>query len=362
LAKKLPLVLAILLVIGALAASLLSYYEGWITNVSDFVSLIISGLVVVMLGAAGALFYDYIKSLRKEETAPIQTEVRFPETTLRLAPKVHTGRLFGEARLDLSYAHVQLHVFWPLHYSIPLLSRWLGYTHAIYTESDLPRVKYIINYKTRNAFRLGAYSWGFLLPFLRIEMNSETKWFPFYSDLWLRKHGFHWTGRAATPADLLEEPHPMLSPLTPKVVETSEPKGDIDQENLPEIIERDYSTATLKLKIWSTTDWIEIGFIDSRDVEIKNHNLRKGTVQSVQEPNSSHLRIDRPDTAFSVTATFEVYSGDSLFVFTRKGDIGILRVHVLNKNDKLLFEIPEYGRTAQKYNYKDFGFQFNDWD
>jgi hypothetical protein len=58
----------------------LSYYQGWIKNMSDFVSLVISGLVVVMLGAAGALFYDYIKSLGKEEEPKaIRVELKLPE-------------------------------------------------------------------------------------------------------------------------------------------------------------------------------------------------------------------------------------------------------------------------------------------
>jgi hypothetical protein len=126
-------------------------------------------------------------------------------------------------------------------------------------------------------------------------------------------------------------------------------------------VEREYGNATLKFRIWSTTDWIEVGLVDSRHVTIKNRSLSKGTVKSVEEPNSSHIRIDHPDSAFVVTATFNVYSGP-LFVFTRKGDIGTLKVDILNKNDELLFQIPEYGTTDQKFNHKEFGFEFNDWD
>jgi rubredoxin len=119
--------------------------------------------------------------------------------------RLHTGRPFGETKLDPKYAHVQAHVFWPVYHSIPLLSRWLGYTHDIITENDLPKVRYVINYRTKNAFNMGDHAYGLLVPLRLIEINSETKWFPFYADLWLRRHGFHWTGRAATPADLLEK-------------------------------------------------------------------------------------------------------------------------------------------------------------
>lgn len=131
--------------------------------------------------------------------------------------KVHVGRPFGVARIDPRYEHVQVHVFWPLHHSIPLLSQWLGHTHDIITENDLPKVKYVINYKTRNAFSVGSYAWELLLPFKRIEINSETKWFPFYSDLWLRRHGFRWSGRAATPTDFLEEPYLSESNQRPQI-------------------------------------------------------------------------------------------------------------------------------------------------
>jgi hypothetical protein len=140
-----------------------------------------------------------------------------------------------------------------------------------------------------------------------------------------------------------------------------EPEADIEQDDLPPIVEREYRTATLKFRIWSNTDWIEIGLKSSTHVTIKNHNLSKGTVAPIEEPDSSYLRIDNPEQDVFVIATFEVYIGP-LFPFTRKGDTGTLRVDVLNKNDKLLFRMPEYGKTAQKYNYKDFGFEFSDWD
>lgn len=139
-----------------------------------------------------------------------------------------------------------------------------------------------------------------------------------------------------------------------------EPQVEVEQDDLPPIVEREYDTATLKFKIWSNTDWIEIGLKSSTHVTIKNHNLSKGTVVPIEESDSSYLRIDNPDQEVSVIAAFEVYSGP-LFVFLRKGDIGTLRVDVLNKNDKLLFRMPEYGKTSQKCNYKDFGFEFSDW-
>jgi hypothetical protein len=161
-----------------------------------------------------------------------------PEITIQsasnakqLAPKVHTGRPFGEARLDPRYEHVQLHVFWPLHYSIPRLSRWLGYTKDIYTESDLLeklKVMYVINRKTKNAFSVGSYVWEeFLFPFKRIEMNSHTKWFPFYSNLWLRKHGFH-AGDVATPTDLLEGSN--LMPLGSTSLVTRDKEVDMKRQ------------------------------------------------------------------------------------------------------------------------------------
>jgi hypothetical protein len=163
---------------------------------------------------------------------------------------------------------------------------------------------------------------------------------------------------------LTTKPHAQqISEITP-VVSTAEKS---EQNERPAVVDRWYGSATLKFKISTTTDWIEIGLSDSKQVTVNNHDLLKGTIQSIEEPNSSHLRIDlrgKPDEAitFLVSATFEAYAGGPIFVFVRKGDHGTLRVDVLNENDKLLFEMPEYGRTAQKYNYKDFGFDFDYWD
>jgi len=143
-------------------------------------------------------------------------------------------------------------------------------------------------------------------------------------------------------------------------VESQQPVS-VQMEHLAEVIEREYKMATLKLAVRSSTDWIEIGLIDSRHVTIKDHNMREGAIQSVEEPHSSHIRIDQSNAKFSVTATFEVYVGP-LLIFTRKADRGTLRVDVLNKKDELIFTIPEYGTSDQKHNYKDVSFDFNDWD
>ena len=138
--------------------------------------------------------------------------------------------------------------------------------------------------------------------------------------------------------------------------------NQIDSELKPTPVERGYDIATLRFRIWSTTDWIEIGLVDSRHVTIKNHSLSKGNVKTVEEPNSSHLRIDQPDPEFVVTATFEVHSGP-LFVFTRKGDYGTLKVDIFNKNNERIWEIPEYGKNDKKYNYcEQLGFDFNEYD
>ena len=138
--------------------------------------------------------------------------------------------------------------------------------------------------------------------------------------------------------------------------------NQLDSELKPTPVERQYSIATLKFRIWSTTNWIEIGLVDSRHVTIKNYDMGKGSIRSVDEPNNSHLRIEVPAAEISVTATFEVYSGP-LFIFTRKGDYGTLKADVLSKNGEKIWEIPEYGTTDKKYNYLEQpGFDFNDWD
>jgi hypothetical protein len=134
-----------------------------------------------------------------------------------------------------------------------------------------------------------------------------------------------------------------------------------DSAERAEPVERLYELATLRFDIQTTTDWIEIGLVDSRKVTVSNHDLTEGTMKSVEEPNSCHLRVDRPSSqAFFVVATFEVYSGP-LLVFLRKSDRGTLKVDVRDKNGRFLDDC-EYGATSQKYNYKEFGFDFSDFD
>jgi hypothetical protein len=137
-------------------------------------------------------------------------------------------------------------------------------------------------------------------------------------------------------------------------------RRDIENEQGAEPVDRLYELATLRFYIRTTTDWIEIGLVDSIHVTLNNHNLTEGTVKPVEEPNGCHLRIDHPPSAFFVTVTFEVYSGP-LLVFLRKGDLGELKVEVRDKSSRFL-QSCEYGATSQKYNYKEFGFDFSNWD
>jgi hypothetical protein len=139
----------------------------------------------------------------------------------------------------------------------------------------------------------------------------------------------------------------------------------IDSELKPEPVRRDYDFATLTFRIWSTTDWAEIGLLNSKHVELVNYRIDKGTVRTMNDPNTSHLRIDTPAFEMheiSATATFQVYPY-VLFVFTRKGDYGTLKVRVFDKHGRKLCEVSEYGTTEGKYNYlEQDGFEPYEWD
>lgn len=66
--SKVKVVLAAVLVIAAIVISIVSYGQGLLTNVLEYVTLVISGTVVVMLATAGALLY---KSIEKNKLAPV---------------------------------------------------------------------------------------------------------------------------------------------------------------------------------------------------------------------------------------------------------------------------------------------------
>jgi hypothetical protein len=128
-----------------------------------------------------------------------------------------------------------------------------------------------------------------------------------------------------------------------------------------EPVDRMYDTVTLKFKIRSNSDWIEVGLKDSQHITVKDHNVSKGKITWTEDPDNSYFHIDRPDAKVSVTATFVVYSGP-LFVFVRKSDsTKKFNIRVFDRSGKFLHEC-EYFGTSQKQNYKDFGFEFSNWD
>jgi hypothetical protein len=285
---------------------------------SETIVLGLFGIVAIVLGAG--LLLTELWPKRKPES----------QSTLILGER-------PDPRLD----HIRVHVF-----SLPFCSK------TIKRQDDFPRKKYAVNNLTHKALSVGDNVWPLLVPYRRIEINPETICFPFYRRYWAWRQHLTIVHDKAKVSDLLEGTTlTSLNPIEPITLteETAEP------------VERMYDLATLRLDVETTTDWIEIGLLDSRSVSIRSRTPKRTILKPVDDSNLSHLRIDSPDAKFSVTATFEVYSGP-LFVFTRKGDIGTLKVNIFNKNGKPLFEISEYGTTTQKYNHKETAFEFNDWD
>ncbi len=131
-----------------------------------------------------------------------------------------------------------------------------------------------------------------------------------------------------------------------------------------EPVERLYGRATLVFKIRSTTDWLAVGLVDSKRVEIIDWKSVKGQApmspRPTDDPNLSHFRLDHPlvpELELEVNATFEVYVGDHVTVFLRKGNAGNLKVDVFNETGKYLRGC-SYTGTSEKDNYKEFGFDF----
>ena len=115
------------------------------------------------------------------------------------------------ANLDHRFDHVIAHVFWPPRHI-------LNHT-TIKGRDDFPRVKCVVNYKTKKAYSFGAYVWSLFLPLRQIELHSEMKWFPFYLKVWCWRKGFELIPLPATEADLLEG---STLQVIPWVMKTSE--------------------------------------------------------------------------------------------------------------------------------------------
>lgn len=119
---------AIILIIGATAISVISFKEGWLTNLTEYATLVISGIVVIMLGGAGTLLY---KSFQKAETQlevkplqPLNEPVAYShskkvetfETDLSPKQGLHLGSIVNfkaTVKGKLTYATIQAEITLP---------------------------------------------------------------------------------------------------------------------------------------------------------------------------------------------------------------------------------------------------------
>jgi hypothetical protein len=147
-------------------------------------------LVLAIVGAAAFPIWVIYQIWRSKHPAVS------PVPTQGTQQKELSTRILG-ARLDARLEHVHLHVFWPLRRIITHQPEW------IQRQGDFPRNKYLVDYKAKKAYSVGAYGWSLLVPDTRIEMHSETRWFPFYQRFWCWKRGFTVIPHAASKADLL---------------------------------------------------------------------------------------------------------------------------------------------------------------
>jgi hypothetical protein len=239
----------------------------------------------------------------------------------------------------------------------------LGLKRDLY---HIPRHKLLLNHKTKRAFWFATSTYKLLAPVQRINVCSEKKPFLFsHLDQWCEKEGYEYFRRPATEADLLEGTESVPSRTFEEVMDRLHAQSQLakDEEEGAETIERQYGTAELIFKIRSTTDWFDVGLVDSKHVTITDWKSDTTITppRPTDDPNLSHIGVDHrfvSELELSVTAIFEVYQGDNVTVFLRKGNLGNLKVEVFDKNGNFL-EGCDYKRNReQEDNYKEFGFAF----
>lgn len=118
----------------------------------------------------------------------------------------------GKTELDPRFLHVEGRLFYSWYYFVPAFSKLFGLKRNLY---HIPRVKLIINHKTRKAFRFGSWSYGLLVPVLRIQVGSERKRFPFSRlDEWCTRENYVLNAWPASEEDLVEGTQSSVKPKT----------------------------------------------------------------------------------------------------------------------------------------------------
>jgi hypothetical protein len=129
---------------------------------------------------------EYLRSPTEEEERTNQNQ----STEILVEP---------DRRLD----HLQVHVFWPPYYTVPILSKLTGRSKSGLPDT-FPDKQYVVNYNSKRALGVGSYVSSLLAPIRRIQVNAETRWFPYYQKYWCWKNGLREIPHKATQADLLE--------------------------------------------------------------------------------------------------------------------------------------------------------------
>lgn len=281
-----------------------------------------------------------------------------------LSREAKTQRPFvGRDEPDPRLVRVEARLFYPWTYSLGKISRLFGKTKDL---NHVPRIKLVINWNTKKAYWMGDYAQRLLTPVQTIQWASEQKRFLFSRlDKWCEKQGLTYVPRLATEADLLEGTESIPSRTFEGGMDRLHAQSQLakDEEEGAETIEREYGAATLVFKVRSTTDWFAVGLVDSRHVKINDWKSSNAPLspRPTDDPNLSFFRLDHtfvPEVEIAVNATFEVYAGDHVRVFLRKGNAGKLSVDVFDEAGNFLAR-HDYTGTSDPENYDDFGFAFS---
>jgi hypothetical protein len=162
---------------------------------SDFANLMISGIVLAMFGASGALFYDYIKSRGKEEVSKtIQAE----------SEKVRIQSFIDADASKLG--HVSGVLFQPWHH------RYLTFL----PDRKRPSRRAILNNNTMKGWPFDGTTFDYLYLTGKVRVQRAFEMGPIFSvGKWVQDQGYTWAGEANFPRiyDLYDVPIAKLREL-----------------------------------------------------------------------------------------------------------------------------------------------------
>lgn len=252
---------------------------GWIKNLTDLVTQIVAGAILILAGTACAFWYKSWSKEKKEGTVKVQ---------LPTAQVIHKD--YPPSKTDPTYEHLQAHLFWESWRYNPIAKR-LGAKNG---RKHLCGTKLIVNLHTKKAYQVSSYL-GSLILSGKIQYHDRRKTFP-NSELgkWAEQKGYTFYDRFPTEEE--------LQPVIRKANEEADSGKEKDKpESSGSVVHISLGEFTL------ITDKLAYKVGDTIHATVKVLSLGLGTTTvRLISPSKEQISFKTATSHFSTTSTFDL--------------------------------------------------------